>query len=598
MTQKVEPKLIQSYATAFEHSKGDYCWRLALNGNDNKSKVVAKVSCLFFVELLDRVLHFVNLRDRKWVKVEIQNGDKTQSVLLNVNSLCNRTLLSRDTILKSSVKQLSEMIMSPEIQWDYKNLNDHFPHAYLINLDHRTDRIESLNTHLKTIGESDFKYTRFSAVNGAALPDSEIAKMSKSTSATRNGKDDRRGRYAVYKSHLNVLKEARDKQLPSVLVLEDDVRFAPWHLSHNYLHKVSKELPSDWDMLFLGYYEAGDSYLKHSEHLVRPKVPYDLHAYVVNARMYDRLIEVLEKEFEKPEGEMRAIDVVIAEDIAPSNNTFACKDNVAFQDEGYSSIVNTQILGNYGKEVKRLSDHYTRGDAKGETADGLPVMDGLIAGSLFQMADQMVKIFDKHGIRYWADGGTILGMERHGSLIPHDDDIDVCIYPGDEEKLKLDDVKNDLAAIGLEVKDHWLGAKLCSIKQNPKGCQMHKDGCDFSTPNIDLFFTKVEGDRFVYSQDWAREIWPDYHHLTKNIINENGEFKRQKFGPIEMNSPWNSREYCESYYGKNVMYEAYVQYDHINERPLTRRPVRLTDYRAFPYQTWDELPPLSETVKK
>ena len=179
-----------------------------------------------------------------------------------------------------------------------------------------------------------------------------------------------------------------------MLVMEDDVRFAPWHTSTNYLEKTMKELPSDWDMLFLGYYEAAntDKVKKHSEHLVRPAIPYDLHAYVVNASMYDRLIEALEKEFQKPEGEMRAIDVVIAEDVAPKNNVFACKDNVAFQDEGYSSIVNHTIKGNYQKEVKKLHDHYETKELV--TADSLPVMDSLIAGSLFQMAAEMIKVFE------------------------------------------------------------------------------------------------------------------------------------------------------------------------------------------------------------
>lgn len=41
----------------------------------------------------------------------------------------------------------------------------------------------------------------------------------------------------------------------------------------------------------------------------------------------------------------------------------------------------------------------------------------------------------ENDIKFWLDGGSLLGLERHGSMIPWDDDIDLCIPILDYVKL-------------------------------------------------------------------------------------------------------------------------------------------------------------------
>jgi lipopolysaccharide cholinephosphotransferase len=65
----------------------------------------------------------------------------------------------------------------------------------------------------------------------------------------------------------------------------------------------------------------------------------------------------------------------------------------------------------------------------------------IIQAELLQQFDQICR---KHQLKYWLDGGTLLGAVRHGGFIPWDDDIDVAM-PKKDFRTFLEIAQEELA---------------------------------------------------------------------------------------------------------------------------------------------------------
>jgi GR25 family glycosyltransferase involved in LPS biosynthesis len=200
------------------------------------------------------------------------------------------------------------------------DINERFPHKACINLDRDLDCWQRLQADLT---RHDIRgVRRFSAVDGSRLELPAGWRLSA-------------GAYGCLLSHLQLVRDARDRGLPSLLILEDDVQFDPC-FSEKF-RAFAKDLPSDWDMVFLGALHRDDP-VPVTENVVRIRQAYSTYAYALRASIFDAFIAI-------NEGSPRAVDV--NNGLLQSNHRcYGFARNLAWVESRYSHV------------QERMADHW------------------------------------------------------------------------------------------------------------------------------------------------------------------------------------------------------------------------------------------------
>ena len=140
-------------------------------------------------------------------------------------------------------------------------MNDIFKKIYCINLDFRTDRWEICENFFD---KNNLEVERWDAVKG-----SDAA-------------------YASTLSHYNLVKRAKELNLENVFIFEDDFQFTNYNI--DLIKKAFRQLPKDWDVFYLGY-NPFEKLLPYSENLYKIQGAWTTHAYAINKRFYDVIID-------------------------------------------------------------------------------------------------------------------------------------------------------------------------------------------------------------------------------------------------------------------------------------------------------------------
>lgn len=189
-----------------------------------------------------------------------------------------------------------------------------------INLDHRTDRREELESELERYGLTSIS-ERFSAIR------------------------DDFGALGCSKSHLAVLTQARERLYQRILVLEDDFTFL---VSPEEFHEEIDRIDAvDFDVCMLSYncprYEDTTfPFLK------KVLIAGTTSGYIVDARYYDRLIKTIGDSVNSLENtrveHLYAIDVVWQQ-LQPSSDWYRFTTRIGKQRSSYSDV--TRSIASY-----------------------------------------------------------------------------------------------------------------------------------------------------------------------------------------------------------------------------------------------------------
>merc|ERR1719316_1643078 len=116
--------------------------------------------------------------------------------------------------------------------------------------------------------------------------------------------------------------------------------------------------------------------------------------------------------------------------------------------------------------------------------------------ALYQMAHSVARIFESQRIKYWAAGGTLLGVVRNKGIIPHDNDVDLNILSDGIPKLEGSRFKTALEMNGMVLIHTGSGKSIWQWKIKMQEENTTDVGNDFG---VDIFAMMKADGRIRYS---------------------------------------------------------------------------------------------------
>jgi glycosyl transferase, family 25 len=167
---------------------------------------------------------------------------------------------------------------------------DYFDRIYVLHLPHRTDRLKKMEKELEQAGMT------FTPGKVELFPAIKPESPEPFTSIGFKG---------CFLSHLAILKQAKEQQLNTILILEDDLKLTDT-LKYHEVAVVEQLQRLNWDMVYLGYrcptpiQKEGDPASATVQ--VCPWEVFETHMYGVNQQVFDKLIQFLETLLQRPPG--------------------------------------------------------------------------------------------------------------------------------------------------------------------------------------------------------------------------------------------------------------------------------------------------------
>lgn len=194
---------------------------------------------------------------------------------------------------------------------------------YFINLDRRIDRLKK--------AQEQFNHHRITAERVAALDGNTIPE------AALHGL--KPGVYGCMQTHRHILATALDKGHDAIMVFEDDVELHPGFLP--LLKDCIKDIPCDWDMLYLGGSHQ-EKPVPVTGKIYKVSKTLTTHAYIMRWPMFEKAIAMIDT-FSQP------VDGIYA-DLQKEFNCYVTNPPLAWQREDHSDIEGRKMRYDHIKE--------------------------------------------------------------------------------------------------------------------------------------------------------------------------------------------------------------------------------------------------------
>ena len=191
--------------------------------------------------------------------------------------------------------------------------------AFYINLDSREDRRKQFEEECTRM---NFSVERFPAITNSLSPG-----------------------HGCTRSHIEVLKLARARGLPQVLIFEDDFEFL---VDREQVGDILMNLPEDYDVVMLSYnLQHGIPYNNQFGRVLDAQTA---SGYIVHSKFYDTLIETMEEGYnlfvENPSHHWFYMNDQYWKKLQPVSNWYYSLVRVGKQRQSYSDLAGHEV--NYG----------------------------------------------------------------------------------------------------------------------------------------------------------------------------------------------------------------------------------------------------------
>lgn len=169
---------------------------------------------------------------------------------------------------------------------------------------------------------------------------------------------------------------------------------------------------------------------------------------------------------------------------------------------------------------------------------------------LLLMMEKIHSILTKNNIKYWVDGGSLLGAVRHKGIIPWDDDIDIGVLDKDFEKL-IPLFLKELYTDDIQIKVQRTTKDMIKVFVSDLWFKNKETGQIIGTPTLDIFKYTKANNRIELASLKDRQRFKNCYYLKHELF----PLKEYKFDNITVMGADMPLGYLVRYYGAECLTE-------------------------------------------